>query len=159
MLLYHGSNITVLKPRLLPPTRPMDFGAGFYLTSDLDQAKRWAVRTTQRRHVGAPMTSVFEVNFPFPASLKILRFERPDEAWFDFVIGNRTVEAFPNDYDIVIGPVANDQTILTLNLYLEGLLTKEAAVKELLPQLLSNQYTFRTSDALALLEFKEVLHG
>ena len=159
MLLYHGSNVSVQEPRLLPPTRPMDFGAGFYLTSDLKQAQRWAQRTTRRRQDGVPTTSVYEVSFPFPESLKILRFDRPNESWFDFVIGNRTVEAFPNDYDIVIGPVANDQTILTFNLFFEGLLTKDAAINELLPQLLSDQYTFRTTAALAQLHFKEVLHG
>ena len=158
MLLYHGSNIPVPQPRLLIPERPMDFGSGFYLTSDLNQAQRWAQRTTSRRHAGIPKTSVYKVDLPFPEEFKILHFVRPDEAWLDFVIGNRTNESFPNDYDIVIGPVANDQTILTINLYIEGLLGKDAAIAELLPQRLSDQYTFRTPKALALLQFQEVLH-
>ncbi len=158
MLLYHGSNIPVSQPRLLIPERPMDFGSGFYLTSDLKQAQRWAQRTTSRRHAGIPTTSVYKVDLPFPEEFKILHFVHPDEAWLDFVVGNRTNESFPNDYDIVIGPVANDQTILTINLYMEGLLSKDAAIAELLPQHLSDQYTFRTDHALAMLQFQEALH-
>ena len=137
----------------------MDFGAGFYTTSDLNQAQRWAKRTTQRRHDGFPATSVYEVSFPLPDELRILRFDHPTESWFDFVIGNRTVDGFPNDYDVVIGPVANDQTILTFDLYRQGVLTKKAAIAELLVQRLADQYVLRTDRALALLKFKEVLHG
>ena len=159
MLLYHGSNIPVPEPRLLNPARPLDFGSGFYLTSDLNQAQRWAKRTTSRRQTGAPTTSVYEFNDSVPIEHKVLRFDGPTESWFDFVIGNRTVESFANDFDIVIGPVANDQTIVTLNLYLDGLLTKKAAIDDLLTRRLSDQYAFRTTGALALLKFKEVLHG
>ena len=159
MLLYYGSNTPVQKPRLQIPTRPMDFGAGFYLTSDADQARRWSLRTTDRRHVGTPSVSVFKIDFPLPVELKVLKFHHPDEPWLDSVVGNRTIQSFPNDYDIVIGPVANDQTILTFNLYMEGLLTKEATIAQLLPQRLSDQYAFRTNAALALLQFQEVLHG
>ena len=42
MTLYHGSNVEVLTPELLPSVRALDFGRGFYLTSDFDQAARWA---------------------------------------------------------------------------------------------------------------------
>lgn len=159
MLLYHGSNMQVPEPHILLPSRPLDFGSGFYLTSDLKQAQQWALRTTHRRRCGTPMMTVYEINLPWPDKYKILCFDSPDGAWFDFVIGNRTVEAFPNDYDIVIGPVANDRTILTFDLYLEGILTKAAAIAELQPQRLSNQYVFRTEAALALLKFKEVLNA
>ena len=76
--------------------------------------------------------------------------------WYSNALNNKREN--PNDYDIVIGPVANDQTILTINLYMEGLLGKEAAIAELLPQRLSDQYTFRTDRALALLQFQEALH-
>lgn len=159
MLLYHGSNIPVIEPHILSPVRPMDFGAGFYLTSDLGQAQRWAKRKTIRLHTGTPTTSVYELDFPLPEALKILRFDGPSESWFDFVIGNRTVESYPSDFDIVIGPVANDQTIMTLNLYLDGLLAKEAAIAELLAQNLTDQYAFRTATALELLRFQEVLNA
>lgn len=46
MILYHGSNTEVKNPQILRSRRLLDFGAGFYLTSDYEQAKKWAIRTT-----------------------------------------------------------------------------------------------------------------
>ena len=60
MKLYHGSNVVVEKPRLLRSDRRLDFGAGFYLTSSFEQAKRWAVLTARRRETGSPLVSVFD---------------------------------------------------------------------------------------------------
>ena len=48
MPLYHGSNVEVNSPQLLKNQRELDFGNGFYATSDFDQASRWANRTAQR---------------------------------------------------------------------------------------------------------------
>ena len=45
MILYHGSNLKVREAKLIPSKRFLDFGMGFYLTSDVEQAKKWAVRT------------------------------------------------------------------------------------------------------------------
>lgn len=45
MIVYHGSNLDVRTPELLPSKRLLDFGAGFYVTSDFEQAKKWAIRT------------------------------------------------------------------------------------------------------------------
>ena len=42
MTLYHGSNVEELTPELLHSVRALDFGRGFYLTSDFDQVARWA---------------------------------------------------------------------------------------------------------------------
>ena len=61
MILYHGSNIEVQNPRIMETKRLLDFGRGFYLTSDFEQAKKWAVRTTNRREEGEALISVFEI--------------------------------------------------------------------------------------------------
>jgi len=42
MKVYHGSTICVSEPKLLSASRRLDFGSGFYTTTDLRQAKRWA---------------------------------------------------------------------------------------------------------------------
>lgn len=52
MILYHGSNVEVRPPRILTTNRSLDFGAGFYTTPSLNQAKRWAQLQTQRRGSG-----------------------------------------------------------------------------------------------------------
>ena len=59
--LYHGSNIAVKEPRLLPNVRALDFGAGFYVTSSFDQARKWANLTERRRGTGKPVISVYEI--------------------------------------------------------------------------------------------------
>ena len=61
MKLYHGSNIAVKEPRLLPNVRALDFGAGFYVTSSFDQARKWANLTARRRGTGKPVISVYEI--------------------------------------------------------------------------------------------------
>ncbi|MCD8124458.1 MAG: DUF3990 domain-containing protein [Lachnospiraceae bacterium] len=55
MILYYGSNVEVKTPRIIPSKRLLDFGTGFYLTSDYGQAKRWAERTAAGRETGVPV--------------------------------------------------------------------------------------------------------
>ena len=38
MLLYHGSNLTVAEPKPVPQNRFLDFGYGFYTTTNKAQA-------------------------------------------------------------------------------------------------------------------------
>lgn len=61
------------------------------------------------------------------------------------------------DYDLVIGPVANDDTFPTILLYIDGYIDADNAIKQLLPQKLKDQYTFKTKDSLTLLKFKEAV--
>lgn len=61
MILYHGSNIEVKNPQIIKSRRLLDFGVGFYLTSDYEQVKKWAVRTTARRAEGSPTISAYTI--------------------------------------------------------------------------------------------------
>ena len=61
------------------------------------------------------------------------------------------------DYDLVIGPVANDDTFPTILLYIDGYIDADNAIKQLLPQKLKEQYTFKTKNGLILLKFKEAV--
>ena len=40
MILYHGSNIVVAQPKLIQQNRFLDFGYGFYTTTNKEQAIR-----------------------------------------------------------------------------------------------------------------------
>ena len=62
MKLYHGSNIAVFNPQIFESDRKLDFGTGFYLTSSLVQAERWAKLTQARRVNGIATVSVFEAD-------------------------------------------------------------------------------------------------
>ena len=156
MILYHGGNIEVRQPRLLNQQRPTDFGSGFYLTSDLEQASHWAVRVTKRRQTGTPTVSAFNVDISQWNLLKIRSFQM-DEDWLEYVFDNRHLKSIENDWDVVFGPVADDQTMTTLGLYLSGQIKAHMAIEMLLPQKLKDQYCFKTEAALNCLHFMEVL--
>lgn len=155
MILYHGSNLVIKEPKLISSKRLLDFGMGFYLTSDLEQAKRWAVRTAKNRSEGQATVSVFEVDEILFSKLKSLHFDKADREWLRYISANRTGAKVREGYDVIIGPVANDQAIRTVNNYLKGYFSEDIAIQLLLPQKLKDQYTFKTEKALAVLRFKE----
>lgn len=153
MLLYHGSNVTVEKPNIIQSERTLDFGTGFYLTTDFEQAKRWAILTTSRKKEGIPTVNVFEIEDK--VNLKVLKFNGPDKEWLEFVTNNRKNKNYKNDYDLIIGPVANDNTMSVINLYVNGVYNEKEALKRLLPQKLKDQVVFKNTKALKYLNFKE----
>ncbi len=156
MILYHGSNVEVKKPKIIESKRLLDFGTGFYLTSDYEQAKKWAVRTTSRREEGVPTISVFNIEEEELEKLKCLTFDVAGREWLQYISKNRTDKFAEDAYDVVIGPVANDQAIRTINNYLKGYFSEDIAIQLLLPQKLKDQYAFKTEKALAKLKFSGV---
>jgi len=157
MLLYHGSNVEVSHPRLLRSDRRLDFGSGFYLTSSFEQASRWASLTTRRRGRGNAQISVFEFDETSLQGLNVLEFHGANADWLRFVSTNRNGTPEQPDFDIVIGPVANDNTMPVLRRYFAQIYTEEEAIKRLMTQKLKDQYAFKTKDALDVLLFKEVV--
>lgn len=153
MKLYHGSYMEVKEPHILKKTRNLDFGNGFYTTSDLEQAKSWAFRQAKNKH-GVPIVSVYEID---PVDLELLRvqkFERPGLSWLRYVAKYRKGYE-EEDFDIVMGPVANDRTMPTLILYFDGYLTADETIRRLLPQKLKDQIVFKTEHALSKLHWIE----
>ncbi len=157
MILYHGSNVIVREPHLLKIQRDLDFGKGFYTTSDFQQASKWARRTANRLKQSQAYVSVYEVPEEKLLALRVLRFDKPDQQWLHFVAANRKGAAPANEWDIICGPVANDQTMPVLDLFLDGMYDEEEAIRRLLPQKLKDQYTFKTPAALDALVCKEVV--
>lgn len=154
MKLYHGSNMKVEEPMLLENQRALDFGKGFYVTSSKEQARKWARTVVKRSGTGVATINVYEIDENELNKLSILRFETASEEWLDFVVLNRRMMNIENQYDIVIGPVANDSTLPVIDNYMNGIYDKDEAVKRLLPQNLTDQYAFLTVDAINLLQFE-----
>jgi len=152
MILYHGSNMIVEHPKLIEQNRFLDFGYGFYTTTNFDQAKNFAEKVVVRRG-GKPIVNVYEITEYESFSLKIKTFSAPDEEWLDFVSQNRNGTYNGIKYDLVIGAVANDDVYRTLQVYQSGLLTKEQALEALKVKKLFNQYVFATEEAISLLKF------
>ena len=155
IILYHGSNQPVENPKILESKRALDFGAGFYLTSSINQAEKWAKSVTLRRGIGKPILNIFEFNENVN-DLKVLKFEKANGDWLDYVVKNRKKMPLIENYDLIIGPVANDSTLPVINDYMDGKYTKEEAINHLLPQNLKDQFTFVTEKALKCLKFTGV---
>lgn len=155
MILYHGSNVVVEQPKLIEQNRFLDFGYGFYTTTNKEQAENFAQKVIVRRG-GKPIVSVYELNENAQINiLKFKRFSAPDEEWLDFVSAHRNGTYDGEQYDLIIGAVANDDVYRTLQVYSTGLLTKEQALEALKVKKLFNQYVFATKEALELLKFVE----
>ena len=155
MKLYHGSNLEVRVPKILPNLRALDFGAGFYLTSSKRQASTWAKSVARRRRSGNASVSVYTIDDDNLNHLKTLKFETADGDWLDFVVANRKETFEGENYDLVIGPVANDYTLPVIDDYIDGKYKKEEAIERLLPQNLTDQFAFLTNESLKLLTFEE----
>lgn len=156
MILYHGSNVAVKKPEIIISNRALDFGAGFYTTSDEKQAKRWAQLQVFRRRKGIPTVTIFEFDENTAEKLSVLKFEYAGREWLNYVTQNRKGIYSGVKYDIVIGPVANDNTMPVINDYMTGTINEETALLLLKPQKLSDQYAFLTWKGLSSLKYSEV---
>ena len=154
MILYHGSNVIVSQPRLVQQNRYLDFGYGFYTTTNRDQAVAFAQKVFKRRRSGEPAVSVYELDEEKAfAECAVLKFEAADEAWLDFVSANRAGEYHGEPYDFVFGPVADDDVYTTFTLYSAGILTKEQTVQTLKVKKLYNQLVLTSEKALSYLKF------
>ena len=170
MILYHGSNIEIDKIDL-GKCRPFkDFGRGFYTTLLREQAWAMAKRTARIFREGTPCVTEFFLDDTVleDTRFNIRRFLKPDIEWARFVINNRnhTFMDFANSecnadnkYDIVTGPVANDDITALMDVYLTGILSDEALAKELTFRELSDQVSFHTERSAACLRKTGASHG
>ena len=156
MILYHGSNVAVEKTKIIKSDRTLDFGTGFYLTTDYEQAKKWAVLTAARRKEGQGIISVFEFPDEKMDTLSVLKFNSANKEWLEFISNNRKGTSVEETYDIIIGPVANDNTMPVITLYLRGDYDTDEAIKRLLTQKLKDQVVFKTEKSLSWLKLLEV---
>ncbi len=155
MTVYHGSNVEVREPKILKPNRELDFGNGFYTTTNIDQAIAFSRRVTQNRGVGAPTVSVYEIDekAAFPLC-EVVKFDGVCDAWLDFVCDNRDGTYSGPQYDFAFGPVANDDVYRTLYLYRAGEIDREEAFKRLKVKKLYNQLVFASTLALSFIRFR-----
>ena len=156
MNLYHGSTVMVRRPSLRSGRANTDFGKGFYTTTDYEQAARWARIRRERAGEGDAVVSVYEVDDDLlqQGDLHIMEYNGATEEWLNFVVNNRR-KAPLHDYDIVLGPVANDNLYATISLYENGQLSVEAAIVQLKTHVLYNQVSFHTNKALSQIRFVE----
>jgi len=154
MIIYHGSTIPVKIPKIVKSNRLLDFGEGFYTTSNKEQAVRWAEIVAAKRNESNRIITEYHFDVDEARNcLNVITFEKPDYIWLDFVCTNRSGRVPRESYDIAIGPVANDQVYTVVALYEQGVLSKEAAIIELKVQNLYNQILFHNENSLKYCQY------
>ena len=154
MTLYHGSDLAVENPNLNLSRKSLDFGIGFYTTVNMDQAVDFAQKVMIRKGGKNQSVSVYDFDINTAESiLDILRFQAPDSLWLDFVHQNRRGTYAGKVFDLVIGPVANDDVYATLIVYEQGILNIEQTIEALKVKNLYNQFVFKTEKSLLFLKY------
>lgn len=157
MKLYHGSLVTVKKPSVLKGRSTVDFGKGFYTTTRFEQAQKWADLKRKRSGVSRAVVSVYEApDDLLNGRYATLNFTGPTREWLDFVVKNRKGQG-DGQYDLTLGPVANDQLYATIRLYEQGVVTAEAAIEMLKAHVLFDQLAFHDQEAANELVFVEAV--
>ena len=136
---FHGSVVQVDKPLVMLGRKNLDFGQGFYITDIKEQAIRWATRMATRR-LSAPVLNVYAFDREKAReSYRYLRFEAYDKDWLDFIVASRKGQQQWKAYDVIEGGVANDNVIDTVEDYIHGRMSAEAALTELYKHQPNNQ--------------------
>lgn len=154
MKLYHGSNIEINIPDLSKSKPYKDFGKGFYLSPNYEQAIALANQKVEQLKSGEPYVSIFEFDNQVLTNgdLNVKVFEDYSEEWANFIFDNRNRSNISSihTYDIVIGPIADDGVTFQLRRFSSGIITMDKLVDELkYAKGLTIQYYFGTSKALS----------
>ena len=156
MILYHGSNVDIESIELSRSSVGKDFGCGFYLTANKQQAERMGNRRA-RLYGGEMVVSSFEFDEKAAreADMHIKDFESYSKEWADFVLANRKNDTRTqiHDFDIVHGPIANDDVGYQIRRLLAGIITIETFLEELkYKEGITNQYFFATERSVQFLK-------
>lgn len=163
MILYHGTNIEIDEIDLDKCRPYKDFGQGFYTTELYEQAEKMA-RRVSRIYGGSPVINIYEAddNFMSANDLNILDFGNvPSDKWATFVMNNRS-RAFTDfsdincnfdcKYDIVCGPIADDDMTMLFRQYQNKMISFEMLINGMTFKDVTNQYSFHTLKSLRLLK-------
>jgi len=151
--IYHGSDILVKTPKIIQPVRALDFGQGFYTTTNIKQAESFAKKVQDRNDSSETHISIYLLKAEKIKKLNCLYFDKPDKKWLDFVSANRNGTCKENMFDIIYGPVANDTVFKTFIAYQNGTLDEKETLKRLKVRDLYNQMVFTNEEALRCLQF------
>ena len=131
---YHGSYTEIKNPMTNVGRKNLDFGQGFYLTNIKEQAEAWSkiIATRKGKNI-KPVVNVYNFDYFRTKNIgyRFNEFETYNIEWLKFVVDCRNGKDVFSDYDIVIGGVANDKVIDTVEDYEKGIITAEQALGQL----------------------------
>ena len=150
MVLYHGTNCDFDKIDFAKCKRGKDFGCGFYLSESLQQAEKIA---QNKFHLlgGSPIVQRYEFDETLLGNyLLFKRFDGYTNEWAEFIYANRknTTSENIHFYDVVFGPIANDNVGLQVRNLIEHNINIETFLQRLkYMQGITFQYYFGTERA------------
>lgn len=155
MIVYHGSYCIVDNPDIRYSREALDFGKGFYLTNIKEQAINWSKKFKIRGKKA--YLNIYELDLDkIEKVYRIKLFSNYDNEWLDFILECRNGSAIYNNYDILIGGIADDRVYNTMELYVDNLISKEEALKRLKYYKPNNQICIVNQDIIDLhLKFVE----
>ena len=142
-ILFHGSYTSVKQPLVKKMRYTKDFGVGFYCTNLERQAIRWCFKFDT--------PTINRYSYTPNVKLKHLKFEEMSEAWLDFIIACRSGQ--PHDYDIVEGPMADDQIYNFIGEVIKENFSRAAFWELAKFRYPTHQLSFHTDVALTTLTF------
>lgn len=156
MKLYHGTVYEIVEVDLSKSNSAKDFGKGFYLSSDREQAEQWAKFKSVQQNL-PPRVYEFEFNENLleNGELSVKRFDDYTEEWAKFIFANRNNLSDKNThtYDVVIGPIANDRVGAQIRNYMEGNISFDVFMERMkYMKGITFQYFFGTEKAIKQLE-------
>ncbi len=157
-ILYHGSTIIVNEPLANIGRPELDFGQGFYVTNNFEQAEKWAITKASRKRGQKAIINVyqFDVDEFLSQTYNKKEFLYYDKEWLDFITESRKGNAPWNKYDWIEGGIANDSVITTVDAYVDGFITAEQAIDQLVKEELKHQICIRNQEIIdRFLKFKE----
>ncbi len=158
---YHGSTFIVKRPDLEILNYKTDLRKGIYTTTDIEQAKKWTEikkRRLKKENINKNITQYVNIyEYTENRNLNILNFNEATEEWLKFVFKNRQSDELVHQYDIVIGPVADDNLYQVLVGYENGIYDIKETIKRLKTYLLSNQISFHTLKSLECIKYIETI--
>jgi hypothetical protein len=154
MIVYHGSTQIVEVPKLITTDRFLDFGFGFYTTTNIEQATRWAIIKQQRTAGATACVNEYHIsdNLLTNIDYSVCIFPEANREWLDFITANRRGNT-THTFDIVKGAVADDTIYQTLLLYEAGAYSADETIIRLKVHKLFDQISFHTERALEELQF------
>lgn len=157
-VLYHGGTVTVVEPLTNIGRPELDFGQGFYVTNSYEQAEKWALIKASRKRGLKAVINVYDFDQDAFESTKFTRktFEKYDKEWLDFISESRKGKQPWEIFDWIEGGIANDSVITTVDAYVDGFITSEQAIDQLVKEELRHQVCIRNQEIInRFLNFRE----
>ena len=162
MRLYHGSNTEIETIDLSRGRQGKDFGSGFYTSADYMQAVEFTSNVIRREGKGIPTVTSFEFDESAFEKLNVKRFEGYTKEWAEFILANRQNDTGRpiHSYDIVIGPMADENIYSYISDFINGIISREKFWKLIKYGCPTHQIVFCTNEALncaKFIDYREII--